>query len=160
MSRLFLSEILRTETAGQVFSEVVSLLREERGVMLSLVEQQRASMQTMLQHERSEKELLVRDSQSTGQVQLWSQAVAALQVRIQACHAAQLLSQEELLELEDRIVDAIEADWSRTIDAGARADGFASARASQGCVLAKMVVLSEKVVGDAMFARQLRRKFV
>ena len=56
-------------------------------------------------------------------------------------HTAKLLTDEELFALEDAVADADEA-----------ADGDDRA--------ARMVALSARMVSDASFSRQLRRKFV
>jgi len=73
--------------------------------------------------------------------QLHGQQVAALQIRLEAVHAAKLLSDEELFALEDAIADADEAP-----------DG-------DGRVV-RMVALSVRMSADAAFSRQLRRKFM
>jgi hypothetical protein len=65
--------------------------------------------------------------------------VQGLQVRLQAMHEAQLLTDELLFSIEDMIADC--------------ADTSNDERVSQ------LIVLSTKMVGDATFARQLRRRF-
>ena len=76
-------------------------------------------------------------------------AVAALQLRMQTLHASKLLTDDELYSLEDTIVDSIEV-----------ASGSGTAVSADGSPLLKMVAISQKVADEAMFARQLRRKFV
>jgi hypothetical protein len=74
--------------------------------------------------------------------------VVALQARLESLHVAKILSDEELYALEDVIADDAE---------GALDDG------ALGCtegVVSRMVALSGRMVGDAAFGRQLRRKFV
>ena len=70
-----------------------------------------------------------------------TQQVTALQVRLEFLHAAKLLADEELFALEDVIADADEE-----LDADDR--------------VVRMVGLSARMVADAAFSRQLRRKFV
>ena len=66
------------------------------------------------------------------------QQLAALQARLEALHAAKLLADEDLFALEDVIADALEAP-DRAL---------------------RMVALSARMVADASFSRQLRRKFI
>jgi chromosome segregation ATPase len=72
----------------------------------------------------------------------------ALQTRLQAMHEAKLLTDEELFCLEDAIVDCIEVLPT------------AGASSPEVDKVVKMMLVSAKVPGDAMLARQLRRKFV
>ena len=58
-------------------------------------------------------------------------------------HAANLLTDEELYNLEDIIADSL-------VEEGG---------GSGGEQVGKLLVLSERVAGDAALARQLRRKF-
>ena len=74
--------------------------------------------------------------------------LAALQSRLQSLHGAKLLTDEELYSLEDAIVDCIEVMPT------------AGASAPEVEKVAKMMLVSAKVAGDAALARQLRRKFV
>jgi hypothetical protein len=68
-------------------------------------------------------------------------ALPALQARLEGLHAAKLLTDNELYKLEDVIADSLEEE------------------AGGGGQVAKLVVLSARVAGDAALARQLRRKF-
>eukprot|EP01045_Picozoa_sp_COSAG04_P024592 COSAG04_NODE_3092_length_3180_cov_13.050957_1_plen_117_part_00 len=81
--------------------------------------------------------------------------VTSLQLRLEALHAAQLLSDDELWALQDSVADfldecacfdAVTMDIVHTNDAARKAH--------------KLVTLSEKMPTDATFARQARRKFV
>ena len=78
----------------------------------------------------------------------------ALETRLEALHAAKLLSDDELGCLEDCVADGIEAtstcevvtlEWVQSSEVVSK--------------LHKLIVLSEKMPKDAMFARQARRKF-
>ena len=71
--------------------------------------------------------------------------------RLQALHAAQLLTEAELGRVEDAIADAI-AVMEVTPELPA-SDSYV------GAVL-KLLAFSKKIVGDVSFARQLRRHFV
>ena len=105
--------------------------------MVSAMEKQRAEMQALLDHERSGKER--ERQQNTKQAQ-----IAALQSRVQALHAAQLLTDEELYRIEDVIADGCEVD-----DGGDGGDDR----------VAQVLALSERMAAQGAFARQLRRKF-
>ena len=81
--------------------------------------------------------------------------IDALNARLEGLHAARLLTDEELFAVEDCVADFLEAKGSFpvvTVDLvnSNRAVGKAH----------KLVVLSAGVASDAMFARQVRRKFV
>ena len=78
----------------------------------------------------------------------------ALETRLEALHAAQLLSDDELGCLEDCVADGIEA--TADCDALTREAVQSNPAMSR---LHKLIVLSEKMPQDGMFARQARRKF-
>ena len=71
-------------------------------------------------------------------------ALPGLQARLESLHASKLLTDDELYTLEDVIADSFEEEGSQ---------------GGSGGRVAKLVVLSERVAGDAALARQLRRKF-
>lgn len=119
--------------------------REERAHLETKMEQQEAKME----QQRQEMEQQRQDNTTKLREQVLLREltqIAALQLRVQSLHAAQLLADEELYGLEDIIVDGCEVELA---DGGA-GDGR----------VAKMVALSERVAADGAFARQLRRKFV
>ena len=83
------------------------------------------------------------------------QQIEALTARLEAVHGAKLLSDDELFAVEDCVADFIEAQASYdvvTMEA-------VNANRELGKVH-KLVALGEGMPSDAMFARQLRRKFV
>ena len=90
-------------------------------------------------------------------------ALAALQARMEALHAAQLLADDELFVLEDLLADFVELQAAvpegevLTKDAIYSAVGGSCAPAVK---LHKLVRLSNKMGSDAAFARQVKRKFV
>jgi hypothetical protein len=126
--------------SGGSFSEMVAFMREEREFLVSALEKQRAGMQALLDHERSGKER--ERQQNTKRAQ-----IATLHRRVQALHATQLLTDEELYRFEDIIADDCEVDDG---DGGDGGDGR----------VAQMLALSDRMVVEAAFVRQLRRKFV
>ena len=72
--------------------------------------------------------------------------VGALQSRVEALHAAQLLTDDELYSLEDIIADGCEVM-------------VASGGEGPEDRVGKMIALSEMMAADGAFSRQLRRKF-
>ena len=102
-----------------------------------------------LQAEAVESKVTAVESKVTEAVARANKAsVTALQVRLEALYNAKLLEDEELSTIEDTIADAIGMD---DVD-----DGDQTARE---CVI-QMIKLSEGIVSEKMFARQLKRKFV
>ena len=81
--------------------------------------------------------------------------LAALEARLEALHAAQLISDDELFAAEDGVADFFEAKAMFEVVTME----VANANSAVGKVH-KLVVLSEGVARDPTFARQLRRKFV
>ena len=77
--------------------------------------------------------------------------LATLQVRLEELHEAKLLQDDELFAIEDRIADALQLVGE---DGGIIATPD-EARQS----VAQIVALSEGIVSNKMFSRQLRRKF-
>ena len=69
-------------------------------------------------------------------------------------HASKLLSDDEFFLLENLVADFVELQSLGTITKKKLGTFEAAAK------LHKIVILSEKMVSDAVFARQIRRKFV
>lgn len=110
-----------------------------------------ARFEAQLEKQRQEIEAKLAPTVAISQEQL-----AALQSRLEALHAAQLLTDDELYCLEDICADVIELESSL----GAQ---LAAAVAQANPVIAKaskLVALSERMSGDAALARQLRRRFM
>ena len=85
-----------------------------------------------------------------------AQQVDALLARLGALHAAKLLSDEELFAMEDCVADFLEARAACDVVTAE----IIHANAEVMGKLHKLVMLSEGLPNDAVFARQLRRKFV
>ena len=83
------------------------------------------------------------------------QQIEALTARLEAVHGAKLLSDDELFAVEDCVADFIEAQASYDV---VTMEAVNANRAIGR--LHKLVALGEGMPRDAMFARQLRRKFV
>jgi hypothetical protein len=120
-------------------NEACGLLRGERDAAEAKLEQQRQVM---------EAELRKRLPQAAAEA-ISEEQLEALQARLQRLHSEsqQLLSEEELGNLEDTIADCIEV--LLTADVTDRVVGQTL----------RMVLLSEKMKADGPFARQMRRKF-
>jgi len=124
----------------------VKFMREEREHMEAKLEEQR--QETRKLRLEMEKRLAPKEVISTEQVD-------AVTARLEALHAAQLLSDDELFALEDCVADFIEAQASY--------DVVTMEAVNANCAIGKvhkLVALGEGMPRDAMFARQLRRKFV
>ena len=102
---------------------------------------------------KAEKEELRREL--TPAVVVTDDQVQALEARLEALHAAQLISDDELFSLEDCVADFFEAKAVFEVVTME----VAQTNRAVGKVH-KLVVLSEGVAKDAVLARQLRRKFV
>ena len=87
-------------------------------------------------------------------------ALAALQARMEALHAAQLLADDELFVLEDLLADYVELKMSTPGQLITEQMLHASPWDTAASKLHKLVGLSSAMAPDAAFARQLRRKFL
>ena len=119
------------------------------------IDRMREEMKAERAEMKAEKEELRREL--TPAVVVTDDQVQALGARLEALHAAQLISDDELFALEDCIADFLEAKAAFNLEAVTAE--VASAHRAVGKVH-KLVVLSEGVPRDPMLARQLRRKFV
>jgi predicted RNase H-like nuclease (RuvC/YqgF family) len=141
------------------FAQMTAFFREERSHLESKLEQQelkaeqqRQELDGKLEQQRQELEGKLeqqRQLASAAKVeqleakieQLQSdQQLPALQARIEALHAAQLLTDAEMFSIEDVIADSLEAATSDDTRVG------------------RLIALSGRMTGDAAFSRQLRRK--
>ena len=131
----------------------VKFMREEREHMEAKLEEQR--QETEKQRQETAQLRLEMEKRLAPKEVISAEQVDAVTARLEALHAAQLLSDEELFALEDCMADFIEAQASYdvvTMEA-------VNANRAIGRVH-KLVALGEGMPSDAMFARQLRRKFV
>ena len=155
--------------AQGTFSDTVAFMREERETMEVKMKEQRLEMEAKLEEQRREIERLrqdlfesqVREQAARAQSErlapheaISTAQVQALSARLAALHAARLLSDDELFGLEDCIADFVEAK-------GSAVDVLAMPLTTISAVgtVCKLAMVSESVAQDAMFARQLRRKF-
>ena len=82
------------------------------------------------------------------------QQIEALTARLQAAHAAKLLSDSELFSAEDCVADFLEVKASVGVVTLEILNAYPVAGKMQ-----KLVVLSGGIADDAMWSRQVRRKF-
>ena len=109
-----------------------------------------AKMETRMDRHKREIEEL-----KAPQEAISAQQVQALAARLQALHAAQMLSDDELFAVEDCVADFLEAKASYGV---LTLEAVHAHRALSK--VHKLLALGEGLADDAMFARQLRRKFV
>ena len=124
-------------TTASMIEVVTMLEREEK-----LRQEMEAQMQALREELREEL---------TPRPAVTEEQLATLQSRLEAMHAAQLLTDEELFALEDICVDFIALGLVTAEMAGG------NAAASK---LLQLVRVSEGVAADASFARQAKRRFV
>ena len=129
------------------FMEKQQLMMKEQQQML--LEQQKEAKQEVEQLEAKIEKLMA------PQEAVSDQQVEAVTARLQAVHAAQLLSDDELFAVEDAIADFLEVKAA----CGVVTPMIVNTQDAAGKVH-KLVVLSGGMADDAMFARQVRRKFV
>lgn len=103
---------------------------------------------------RRQREMRELEAKLRPQEAVSAERLSALQARLEAVHAAQLLSDDALHALEDIVADFFDLVAS----IGVVTTGMASAH-SAASKLMKLAVLSERMTSDAAFARQCQRKF-
>ena len=103
---------------------------------------------------RRQREMRELEAKLRPQEAVSAERLSALQARLEAVHAAQLLSDDALHALEDCVADYFDLVAS----IGVVTTGMASAH-SAASKLMKLAVLSERMTSDAAFARQCQRKF-
>ena len=103
---------------------------------------------------RRQREMRELEAKLRPQEAVSAERLSALQARLEAVHAAQLLSDDALHALEDCVADYLDLVAS----IGVVTTGMASAH-SAASKLMKLAVLSERMTSDAAFARQCQRKF-
>ena len=134
-------------------STIVSFMREERAHMETRMKEQLE--ETELRAEaRRQREMRELEAKLRPQEAVSAERLSALQARLEAVHAAQLLSDDALHALEDCVADYLDLVAS----IGVVTTGMASAH-SAASKLMKLAVLSERMTSDAAFARQCQRKF-
>ena len=85
------------------------------------------------------------------------QQLSALQARLEAVHAAKLLTDEEFFSLEDLCADG--GELRSAVETMSKVTMLSTPAFEPVAKLFKLVCLSEQMQSDAAFARQARRKF-
>ena len=114
-------------------------------------------MEAKLEKARQEMQSKVEqvEEKLTPAAAITGEQIASLGARLEALHAAQLLSDEELFTLEDTVADYVELQSSMGVITLEAAHAIRAADK-----LVKLVALSEGIEVDRSFARQLRRKLL
>ena len=157
---------------GGSIAELTSFLREQQQMQMKREERLEAKLEAQrleMEAQRREAEARRAEVEALRREELEARLVAqqaistaqrvALQSRIEALHAAQLLSDDEFYTLEDVCCDVMELE---TVAGGKLTTEMAAQMAQTHPLVAKackMVGLAERLEGDAALARQLRRKF-
>jgi len=92
-----------------------------------------------MERAKTEREALQHEMEKRRDAQLRGDQLLALQSRLEVLHLSKLLTDTEMYKIEDIIVDGGETETDERVDA--------------------MLSLSSRVVANAAFARQLRRKY-
>ena len=151
---------LGVSSAGGSFTAITAFIDQQQDKLLATLREERSSirseMESQFVQQREEISALKQLLDGSKRIHLARDAVTseqleAVQARLQALHVAQLLTEQELAKAEDAIADAVELMGVTP-----------ELPANDSCVGAvlKLVALSDGMVGDVSFARQLRRKFV
>ena len=130
-------------------------IEQQREAYESKLERQRDAYEVKLEAQRKAYELKLDDQRQQIEELRHSHdandsrraKIAAFQARLDLLYNAKLLADDELCAIEDKVADAIGA---------AHTDG--EDNSAWACVM-QMIQLSEGIVSEKMFSRQLRRKF-
>ena len=136
----------RAAPTDQSFSPSMQITSSNSSAVVAMLMTQQQMMESQIKTMRAE--LTTQEAVTTEQLE-------ALQTRIEAVHAAQLLSEEERFVLEDQLADFLELKASRALITREMSMHLPAVG-----TVSKLVALSEGMANDAVFARQARRKFV
>jgi hypothetical protein len=151
-----------TQRSTDDAASVVQVLLEQQRLMHAREEKIQAKMEAKAKMEmdelRQEMEAKVKEiEEKLAPVEAISEEqVTALQARLEAVHAAKLLSDDELYSLEDMVVDYVELE---ALMGGVITLEMMNANENARKLLG-LVAVSEAAAADGMFARQARRKYV
>ena len=125
-------------------------LREEAKAEKAELEAKMEARQVELEAQKAELEAKLSPKEAIS-----AERLTALEARLEALHAARLLTDEELFSLEDCLADFFDLKAAYSV---VTAEAVAASRGA--AKLLKLLVLSEGLAKDATFARQARRKFM
>ena len=134
------------------FAELLGFVEKQQALLLERDDRAKTEMDKL----RQEMNLQQREAITTDEL-------SALQARMEALHAAQLLADEELYMVEDLCADFVELQaevpnggvLTQSTIYSAVGDSYTSA-----VKLHKLVRLSASMGSDSALARQLKRKFL
>jgi hypothetical protein len=146
---------------GGTFAELSAFLKEQQ----AFYEKQQAASEAKAEKAKSEMEsklaaieakLLATEAKLKPAPAASDEQLSALQSRLEAMHAAELLQEAELTACEDLLADviALEASMGTQLTVEMAQANLSVAK------MCKLVALSAKMPSDSAFARQIRRKFV
>ena len=147
--------------AEQARTEFAKAIAAERQAMQLKLESWQAEAKTEREAFSAQVEQLQAQVDAAVQVRARSEErqLAALQARLESMHGAKLISDDELARIEDAISEFIvEGETARSGASGERANGGPGPIGGGGGEVSKLMMLSERMAGDAAFARQLRRR--
>ena len=138
-------------------SAVVELLERQQSLLLELRDEAKADQaKAQAKMELAQTELREEmEARLAPKEAISAERLKALEARLEALHAAQLLTDEELFSLEDCLADYLELKATYSVVTTEMLHANAEA-----VKLLKLIVLSEGLAKDAAFARQARRKFM
>jgi len=138
-------------------SAVVELLERQQSLLLELRDEAKADQaKAQAKMELAQSELREEmEARLAPREAISAERLTALETRLEAMHAAQLLTDEELFSLEDCLADYFELKATYSVVTAEMLHANADA-----VKLLKLIVLSEGLAKDAAFARQARRKFM
>lgn len=150
------------EQDAKVRMDLEAKLERQQGEMAKLREEAvEARIQTAVQaakeQARIEAELRIRELTPPAP----NLRLSALQSRLEAMHAAKLLTDDEYFRMDDLVADFLElkASSGGGVAVGGEVEAVAEGTEVGGRLL-KLMALSEGIAADGSFARQARRKLV
>ena len=146
----------RAERAEQK-EEMLRQQAEQKQEMERVRQEMEAKMEAKLEKARQEMQSKVEqvEEKLTPVAAITGEQIASLGARLEALHAAELLSDEELFTLEDTVADYVELQSSMGVITLEAAHAIRVADK-----LVKLVALSEHIAADGAFSRQARRKYL
>ena len=115
------------------------------------------AMESRLDEQRREMEQQRQEMEQQRQAAISHEQLRMIQSRLEALHAAQLLSDDEFFVLEDLCADIVELESSLPGGQLTMEMVQTNPLATKAC---KIAALSQRLESDLSFARQLRRKYM
>lgn len=155
---------MQPQVTGGSFAELTMFVKEQQKLLLEQqtdakreAQAERAELKQAMEQAKQELEVKIEEQRQriqqlmAPQEVMLDQQIEALTGRLQSVHASELISDDELFSVEDCIADFLEVKAG----CGVVTLQIINTHAAAGTVH-KLVVLSEGMVDDGMFARQVR----